>query len=146
MIIIKGLKAIRKQRGLTLRDVGDLTGIDFNTISRYERGVLTPNSKTVLKIAQALNVTTDELLNGPADTNIKIEVIFGKIADEEEVIDMTKNLFRLILGNDGKIGISGCLDAKNKSDDDIMDFCIKAAEELQKARKFQIERGALAGA
>ena len=144
MIIIKGLKAIRKQRGLTLREVGDLTGIDFNTISRYERGVLTPNSKTVLKIAQALNVTTDELLNGPTDTKARFEIIFNKELWEGEDIDMTGNLFSLLLSSDGHIGIKGA--NKFNSEDEIMDFCIKAAEEMQRAFRAQRERGALAGA
>ena len=144
MIIIKGLKAIRKQRGLTLREVGDLTGIDFNTISRYERGVLTPNSKTVLKIAQALNVTTDELLNGPADMKARFEIIFNKELWEGEDIDMTGNLFSLLLSSDGHIGIKGA--NKFNSEDEIMDFCIKAAEEMQRAFRAQRERGALAGA
>ena len=144
MIIIKGLKAIRKQHGLTLREVGDLTGIDFNTISRYERGVLTPNSKTVLKIAQALNVTTDELLNGPADTKARFEIIFNKELWEGEDIDMTGNLFSLLLSSDGHIGIKGA--NKFNSEDEIMDFCIKAAEEMQRAFRAQRERGALAGA
>ena len=144
MIIIKGLKVIRKQRGLTLREVGDLTGIDFNTISRYERGVLTPNSKTVLKIAQALNVTTDELLNGTADTKARFEIIFNKELWEGEDIDMTGNLFSLLLSSDGHIGIKGA--NKFNSEDEIMDFCIKAAEEMQRAFRAQRERGALAGA
>ncbi|MBQ8692950.1 MAG: helix-turn-helix transcriptional regulator [Synergistaceae bacterium] len=144
VIIIKGLKVIRKQRGLTLREVGDLTGIDFNTISRYERGVLTPNSKTVLKIAQALNVTTDELLNGTADTKARFEIIFNKELWEGEDIDMTGNLFSLLLSSDGHIGIKGA--NKFNSEDEIMDFCIKAAEEMQRAFRAQRERGALAGA
>ena len=61
---IKGLKKIRERLGLSQREIGDITGVDPNTLSRYERGKLTPSSSVVLQIAKALHVTTDELLNG----------------------------------------------------------------------------------
>ena len=57
---------------------------------------------------------------------------------------MTGNLFSLLLSSDGHIGIKGA--NKFNSEDEIMDFCIKAAEEMQRAFRAQRERGALAGA
>ncbi|MBQ6908952.1 MAG: helix-turn-helix transcriptional regulator, partial [Synergistaceae bacterium] len=87
MINIKGLRAIRKKRGLTLQQLGDLTGIDFNSISRYERGVLVPNVRTIEKIASALNVTTDELLNGPKNESWTLEIKFDN--SQKELVNMT---------------------------------------------------------
>ena len=74
---MKGLRWIRERRGLTLQQIEDLTGISFNTISRYERGVISPNTDTALKIAQALGVTVDELLNGSANQEFEVKIIMG---------------------------------------------------------------------
>ncbi len=141
MINIKGLRAIRKKRGLTLQQLGDLTGIDFNSISRYERGVLVPNVRTIEKIASALNVTTDELLNGPKDEKIKIEVIFDREIWEEASIDMTGNLFSLLFEGNGVIGIKGASGFKSK--EDIAEFLAKAKKELEDAFDYQVSRGAI---
>ena len=59
-------------------------------LSRYERGVLTPNSKTVLKIAQALNVTTAELLNGLQNESWTLEIKFDN--SQKELVNMTADV------------------------------------------------------
>ena len=87
---MKGLKAIRERRGLTLQQIEDLTGVDGNTISRYERGVLSPTSKTALRIAEALGITVDELLNGPRADTWELKLVFRK-ENEGGLIDMSGN-------------------------------------------------------
>lgn len=74
---MKGLRQIRERRGLTLQQMEEITGIALNTISRYERGVISPNAETAVKIAQALGVTVDELLNGPANQELDVKIIMG---------------------------------------------------------------------
>lgn len=74
---MKGLRQIRERRGLTLQQIEDLTGIAGNTISRYERGVISPNSDTAQKIAQALGVTVDELFNEPTNQELDVKIIMG---------------------------------------------------------------------
>lgn len=74
---MKGLQQIRKRRGLTLQQMEEITGIAFNTISRYERGAISPNAETALKIAQALGVTVDELLNDPKNQELDVKIIMG---------------------------------------------------------------------
>ena len=99
---MEGLRAIRERRGLTLQQVEDLTGVDGNTISRYERGVLNPTSKTVLKIAEALGVTADELLNAPRNDTWELKLVFRKEGETEGgVIDMSGNTItsELTVGN-----------------------------------------------
>ena len=114
------------------------------TISRWENGVDTPKTLKIKQLAKALSVSEAELLNGAADTKARFEIIFNKELWEGEDIDMTGNLFSLLLSSDGHIGIKGA--NKFNSEDEIMDFCIKAAEEMQRAFRAQRERGALAGA
>ena len=74
---MKGLKAIRKRRGITQEALGALTGIEPNTLSRYERGTLSPSAKAVMRIAEALNVTVEELLNGSVNQEFEVKIVMG---------------------------------------------------------------------
>lgn len=74
---MKGLRSIREQRGLTLQQVEEITGIDANTISRYERGNLSPNMTTAQKIAQSLDVTIDNLIDGPTKQEFEVKIVMG---------------------------------------------------------------------
>lgn len=74
---MRGLKAIRMRLGMTQEKMGEVTGIAPNTLSRYERGALTPSADAVSKIAKALNVTTDELLNGPGLKDFEVKIVMG---------------------------------------------------------------------
>ncbi len=56
------LKEIRKQKGITQKKLAELTGLNKVNICRWENGNANPDNETILKIAKALNVTTDYLL------------------------------------------------------------------------------------
>ncbi len=50
----RNIRAIRKQRGLTLDELSALCGVSRDELGAYERGQATPRPGTVEKIAQAL--------------------------------------------------------------------------------------------
>ena len=57
------LRQLRKQRGLTQKDLEARSGVPQNTISRIEiGGVQEISTKTLIDLARALQVTTDCLL------------------------------------------------------------------------------------
>lgn len=58
------IKEIRKQKGLTQKQLGDLCGMADSAIRRYENGNANPKIETLHKIADALGCTMHELLNG----------------------------------------------------------------------------------
>lgn len=58
------LKELRKKKGLSQNELGDITSIHFTLISRYERGDTTPNAEVLTKLAKALDTTVDYLMNG----------------------------------------------------------------------------------
>lgn len=60
----KLLKKLRKERGVTLQRLGEVTGSNPTYLSKVENGRLpsTPNSKTLIAIADALEVDRDWLL------------------------------------------------------------------------------------
>lgn len=56
------IKQIRTSKGMTRRELQELTGIDVHRMSRYENGQKIPNLATATKIAKALGVSIGELL------------------------------------------------------------------------------------
>lgn len=57
------LKKLRKNRGYSQRDLAASVGVDYTYLSKIENGVLPPPSdETIIRIAQALGIQTDELL------------------------------------------------------------------------------------
>lgn len=57
------IKKLRKNYGMTIKDLSDKSGVGKSTISEIETGkVKNPKSETLSKLAKALNVTVDSLL------------------------------------------------------------------------------------
>ena len=56
------LLALRKHRGLTLREVGDMLGVRDSYVGRMEKGKKTPNVAMLLKISRLFDVPTDQLI------------------------------------------------------------------------------------
>lgn len=56
------LRSLRLKQKLTLRDLERLSGVDYSSISKIETGAVQPKLSTILKLAKALNISLDELL------------------------------------------------------------------------------------
>ena len=61
MAICDNMKAIRKRKGMTQKQVADACGLAGSTIRTYELGNANPKPATVAKIAKALGVSPAEL-------------------------------------------------------------------------------------
>lgn len=59
------LRALRRQRGITLTDLSETTGISQSTLSRLESGGRRPNLELLLPLARAYGVPLDELVGAP---------------------------------------------------------------------------------
>jgi transcriptional regulator with XRE-family HTH domain len=57
---------MRRQRGTTLAELAELTGISVSTLSRLESGGRKPTLELLLPLARAYQVTLDELVDAPA--------------------------------------------------------------------------------
>lgn len=68
------LRALRQQRGATLRDLADETGISVSTLSRLESGQRRPTLEQLLPLARAHRVSLDELVDAPATGDPRIEM------------------------------------------------------------------------
>ncbi|SNS63243.1 Transcriptional regulator, contains XRE-family HTH domain [Asanoa hainanensis] len=59
------LRALRKQRGATLAELSEETGISVSTLSRLESGGRRPTLELLLPLAKAHQVPLDELVGAP---------------------------------------------------------------------------------
>ncbi|HEX4432859.1 MAG TPA: XRE family transcriptional regulator [Frankiaceae bacterium] len=59
------LRALRQQRGLTLAELSDATGISVSTLSRMESGQRRPTLELLLPLARAHQVPLDDIVDAP---------------------------------------------------------------------------------
>ena len=69
------LKQVRAQRGVTLTDLSERTGISKSTLSRLENGQRRPSLELLLPLAQAYRVPLDDLVGAPdvGDPRIRLK-------------------------------------------------------------------------
>ena len=71
------LKDIRKKRGLTQEQLGELVGRSYKYIGLIERGQRMPSIKTLAKIADELNVDIKDFFDFPKS---------GKVTEKERYL------------------------------------------------------------
>lgn len=69
------LRRVREQRGVTLTDLSEMTGISKSTLSRLENGQRRPSLELLLPLAQAHRVPLDDLVGAPevGDPRIRLK-------------------------------------------------------------------------
>jgi transcriptional regulator with XRE-family HTH domain len=72
------LRTLRKQKDLSQTELGQRAGLHYTHIGRFERGASRPSGDTLKRLADALEVTSDYLLEGAADDAAR-----AKFADRE---------------------------------------------------------------
>lgn len=62
---LRKLANLRKEKGLTQEGLARRANISYHTLIKLESGgIKNPKADTILKLAEALEVTTDKLLKG----------------------------------------------------------------------------------
>jgi transcriptional regulator with XRE-family HTH domain len=69
------LRRVREERGLTLTEMSERTGISKSTLSRLENGQRKPSLELLLPLAQAYRVPLDDLVGAPevGDPRIRLK-------------------------------------------------------------------------
>lgn len=65
------IKRLRKIKKITQEDLGKLVGLSGVAIMRYEKGQREPNLETIQKIADALGVSINDLIESPPNKEVK---------------------------------------------------------------------------
>jgi transcriptional regulator with XRE-family HTH domain len=73
------LRDLRKAKGLTMKELGDLIGVAESTISQYETGKREPDFETLLKFGEMFDVSVDYLLRG--------ELYSGRVKRDQTAAD-----------------------------------------------------------
>lgn len=56
------LKALREQKGMTQRELGDRVGVTLQAVSQWEAGIKRPSVANLERLADVLETTTDAIL------------------------------------------------------------------------------------
>lgn len=90
------LKEERNKKGLSQQKLAEITQTHYSNIGRYERGDAKPSAEVLSKIAQALEVSPDYLINGTlqdkADNNIMDEKLLIQFKKIEKMPNHKKEL------------------------------------------------------
>lgn len=97
------LKEARLKKGLSQAQLAEKVSAYVSNISRYERGEHKPTTETLTKLANALDVSTDFLMNGSID-----DIAQDAISDKE-LLTQFKKVERL--SNDKKAIFKEVIDA-----------------------------------
>ncbi len=74
MTVAENIKRIRKEKGLTQKQLGEKCKMSESTLRQYELGFRNPKLQTLAKIAAALDVSANDLLESPLDGTPLYEV------------------------------------------------------------------------
>lgn len=83
------IRQLRTDKGVTQQELADALGITQQAVGRWERGLATPDSSTLPRIADYFGVTVDELLGRdtkPAPIVEKKPKDLKKILEQHEIM------------------------------------------------------------
>lgn len=92
------LKLARSAEGLSMKELGEKADLSATAISKFERNKTTPTSKTLIRLAQALNTRTDFFLQPEpqplGDVEFRKRSSLSKKVENQIRADVTVNLDR----------------------------------------------------
>lgn len=95
------LRALRKNKNLSQTELGQLAGLHYTHIGRFERGTSRPSGDTLKRLADALGVTSDYLLDGAATEAAKARFedreLLKQFQEVEQLPDEDKNVVKKLL-------------------------------------------------
>lgn len=123
---MEALRRLRREKGISMKELGKKIGVAESTISQYETGKREPDFETLLKLGEFFNVSVDYLLRGeqyhektPAltakderDISKKLEDALSQLESSQEGLmfqgepldDATKELIAISLKNSLEMG------------------------------------------
>ncbi len=95
------LRKLRKQKNLSQTELGQLAGLHYTHIGRFERGASRPSGDTLMRLADALGVTSDYLLDGAtheaAKARFEDRELLKQFQEVEQLSDEDKNVVKKLL-------------------------------------------------
>lgn len=95
-------RTIRERRGLTQVALGQRAGMAPASISHFETGQRVPSLESLVKLADALGVSVDELIGrAPADAISQVDPLFLRASRAPtDTLDAVKRVTAALLGEE----------------------------------------------
>lgn len=77
----KLIAEMRNKKGLTQQELGDLVGVGYRAVSKWERGLNLPDIGNINELSKIFSISSDEILNG----ELKEEIITEETTKEETI-------------------------------------------------------------
>jgi transcriptional regulator with XRE-family HTH domain len=101
MKISSHIKELRKALGWTQTELANKAGLAYAQVGRYENKKSVPTIEVLVKLANALNTTTDYLINGAtgeqASQHIKDIELLHLFSSVDELEQEDKNIVKVFL-------------------------------------------------
>jgi len=103
-VLRENLARFRELRNLTQSQLGKRAGFAAASISHFETGQRVPSIESLVKLADALEVSVDALIGrAPADAGSHIDPIFLRASRASaETLDAVRRVTAALLGEDAK--------------------------------------------
>ena len=135
----RNIAVIRKQKCINQEELAHLLSINTATLSRWENGHFEPKASDIKRLCDVLKCTESELLNGSSSERVELVLSWNWDDMKKGEIRMNENKFKLVLGDDGMIGLNGA--GRITSTAEIEEFLGRVRKELEIALEAQIKRG-----
>ncbi len=60
------ISTLRKEKGMTQKEIADMLNITDKAVSKWERDIAYPDTQTIPRLAEILDVSVEELMNAKA--------------------------------------------------------------------------------
>jgi transcriptional regulator with XRE-family HTH domain len=104
---MNNLALLRIKKGLSQETVAKQVGISRFSLIEYEKSRRSPTLDVSQRLASFFNVSVDELLNGPAQNEWKINIYWE--VDEMQTLDIKKDEFAVGFRDSGDIMLWGSI-------------------------------------
>lgn len=101
MSLANRLKQARKDKNLSQQELASISDVHYSNIGRYERGDAQPSAELLNRIAKALEVSPDFLMNGTiedkAESSLNDNDLLNQFRKVEKLPDDKKRLVKEFL-------------------------------------------------
>ncbi len=128
--IYKNIKKLRKERGLTLSNLADKMGSDYQQLSRVERGKSRLTVDLLMRMAEALDTPVDQLIKtDPVEKRAPLirEADLGEILEKLEV---ALDEMKVTLRPQVKAALASLIYKESAQNQEACDFALKVVKTL----------------
>ncbi|MBS0634690.1 MAG: helix-turn-helix transcriptional regulator [Verrucomicrobia bacterium] len=127
--IYKNLKQLRKERGLTLSNLADKMGSDYQQLSRVERGKSRLTVDMLMRMAEALDTPVDQLIKH-TEKKPPSTIREADLGDILEKIEVALDEMQVALRPQVKAALASLIYKESAHAPNACDFALKIVKAL----------------